>query len=129
MGMGISLAEALDQLAERVPSRDVELFAASLSIQYRTGGALSPVLRKIAYTVRERVNMRSEVNALTAQQRYSAYVISLLPVTLLVLIKFISPNYFALIMQPGMMRFILVGSAVGIVVGLFVMLRIADVEV
>jgi tight adherence protein B len=129
MGMGISLAEALDTLAERVPSRDVDLFVAALSIQYRTGGALGPILRKIADTVRERINMRSQISALTGQQRYSAYLIALMPVFLFVVIKFIAPAYFELIVAPGTMRLILIGSAVGIVLGLHVMLRIADVEI
>jgi tight adherence protein B len=129
MGMGVSLAEALDQLAERVPSRDVDLFVAALSIQYRTGGALGPILRKIADTVRERINMRSEISALTGQQRYSAYIIALMPVFLFIVIKFLSPSYFSLIVQPGIMRIILVGSAIGIAAGLHFMLRIADVEI
>jgi tight adherence protein B len=73
--------------------------------------------------------MRAEVKALTAQQRYSAYVISALPVLLFVLLKFLSPSYFGMVMAPGIMRFILIGGAAGIVVGLFFMLRIADVEV
>jgi tight adherence protein B len=129
MGMGLSLTEALDRLAERVPSRDVELFAAALSIQYRSGGALGPILRKLADTVRERINMRSEISALTGQQRYSAYLISLMPVFLFVVIKFIAPSYFELIVAPGTMRLILIGSAVGVVLGLHFMLRIADVEI
>jgi tight adherence protein B len=129
MGMGISLAEALDKLAERVPSRDVDLFVAALSIQYRTGGALGPILRKIADTVRERINMRSQISALTGQQRYSAYLIALMPVFLFFVIKFIAPSYFELIVAPGTMRLILIGSAVGIVLGLHFMLRIADVEI
>jgi tight adherence protein B len=129
MGMGISLSEALDKLADRVPSRDVDLFVAALSIQYRTGGALAPILRKIADTVRERINMRSQISALTGQQRYSAYIIALMPVFLFVVIKFIAPNYFELIVAPGTMRFILVGSAIGVVLGLHFMLRIADVEI
>jgi tight adherence protein B len=129
MGMGISLSEALDQLSARVPSKDVDLFVAALSIQYKTGGALGPILRKIADTVRQRINMRSQISALTGQQRYSAYLIALMPVFLFVVIKFIAPSYFELIVAPGTMRFILIGSAVGIVLGLHFMLRIADVEI
>jgi tight adherence protein B len=129
MGMGISLAEALDELAARVPSRDVDLFVAALSIQYKTGGALGPILRKIADTVRQRINMRSQISALTGQQRYSAYLIALMPVFLFVVLKFIAPSYFELVIAPGAMRFILIGAAVGIVLGLHFMLRIADVEI
>jgi tight adherence protein B len=129
LGMGLSLIEALEQLADRVPSRDVEIFVAAVSIQYRTGGGLSHLMHKIANTVRERINMRSEIRALTAQQRYSAYLITALPVVIAMVLKFVSPTYFAMLMQPGMMRLILFGAAGGIIVGFFLMLRIADVEV
>jgi tight adherence protein B len=129
LGMGLPLSEALDQLADRVPIRDVEIFVAAISIQYRTGGGLSQILHKIATTVRERVNIRSEIRALTAQPRYSAYLISALPIVVAILLKFLSPAYFALLMQPGTMRIILAAAAVGIVVGFFSMLRIADIEV
>lgn len=52
-----------------------------------------------------------------------------MPVFLFVVIKFIAPHYFEMIVAPGTMRFILIGSAVGIMLGLHFMLRIADVEV
>jgi tight adherence protein B len=129
LGMGQPLTEALDQLADRVPLRDVEIFVAAVSIQYRTGGGLSHIMHKIAATVRERVNMRSEIKALTAQQRYSAYLISALPVALAVVLKFISPDYFAQLMQPGMMRIILLAAIFGVVAGFFTMLHVAKVEV
>jgi tight adherence protein B len=129
LGMGLPLSEALDQLAERVPIRDVEIFVAAINIQYRTGGGLSRILHKIAATVRERVNMRSEIRALTAQQRYSAYLISALPIVLAVILKFLCPTYFAMLIQPGTMRVILVAAVIGIVAGFFSMLRIADIEV
>jgi tight adherence protein B len=129
LGMGLPLSEALNQLADRVPTRDVEIFVAAINIQYRTGGGLSQVLHKIANTVRERVNMRSEIRALTAQQRYSAYIISALPIILAIALRLLNPNYFNALMQPGMMRIMLFASAVGIVAGLVCMLRIADIEV
>jgi tight adherence protein B len=129
LGMGLPLAEALDQLADRVPLRDVEIFVTAVHIQYRTGGALTQVLRNIATTVRQRVNLRSEIRAMTAQQRFSAYLISGLPVLIALSIKFLSPEYFSMLLAPGTMRILLVGGCCGIVVGFFVMLRIADIEV
>jgi tight adherence protein B len=129
LGMGLPLSEALDQLAARVPLRDVDIFVAAVSIQYRTGGGLSQILHKLASTVRERVNMRSEIRALTAQQRFSAYLLGALPIVLALILKFVSPAYFALLLQPGVMRLLVIGAVVGIVAGFFSMLRIADIEV
>jgi tight adherence protein B len=129
MGLGLPLGEALDGLAERVPLRDVEIFVTAVHVQYRTGGHLSEVLRTIANTVRERVNLRGEIRALTAQQRFSAYLISALPLLLAVLLKFMSPAYFERLLEPGLMRIFVIAAGVGIAAGLHFMLRIADIEV
>jgi tight adherence protein B len=129
MGMGLGFGEALDGLAERVPLQDVQIFATAVHIQHRTGGHLSGVLRTIAATVRQRVNLRGEIRTLTSQQRLSAYLVGALPIALALVLKFVSPAYFAHLLEPGTMRILLVIAGVGIVVGFHFMLRIADIEV
>jgi tight adherence protein B len=129
MGMGLGFDEALDGLAERVPLQDVQIFAAAVHIQHRTGGHLSGVLHTIANTVRQRVNLRGEIRTLTAQQRLSAYLVGALPLFLALVLKFVSPAYFEHLLEPGLMRLLLVLAGVGIVAGFHFMLRIADIEV
>ncbi|HYW89933.1 MAG TPA: type II secretion system F family protein [Chloroflexota bacterium] len=129
MGLGLPVGEALDGLAERVPLRDVEIFVSAVHIQYRTGGHLSEVLRTIAGTVRERVNLRGEIRSLTAQQRFSAYLVSGLPVFLALLLKFINPAYFEHLLEPGLMRVFVILAGLGIAAGFYFMMRIADIEV
>jgi tight adherence protein B len=129
MGMGLGFGEALDGLAERVPLQDVQIFATAVHIQHRTGGHLSSVLRTIAATVRQRVNLRGEIRTLTSQQRLSAYLVGALPICLALVLKFVSPAYFAHLLEPGTMRILLIIAAVGIVAGFHFMLRIADIEV
>ena len=129
MGMGLGLGEALDHLAERVPIQDVQIFATAVHIQHRTGGYLSEVLRTIASTVRERVNLRGEIRSLTAQQRFSAYVVGALPFFLALALKFVSPAYFARLLEPGLMRMLVMLAFAGIGLGFYFMLRVADIEV
>ncbi len=129
LGVGLPVGEALDGLAQRVPLQDVEIFVAAVHIQYRTGGGLSQVLRTIAATVRQRVNLRGEIRSMTGQQRYSAYLISGLPVFIALIMKFVSPAYFERLLEPGAIRFLLLGAAGGVVVGYYFMMRIADIEV
>ena len=100
-----------------------------MHIQYRTGGALSQVLRNIAGTVRERVNLRGEVRSMTSQQRLSAYLMGALPLVIALILKFVSPDYFARLLEPGIIRIMLVLAGVGIVTGFYFMMRIADIEV
>ena len=82
MSLGVALQPALNNLVRRVASEDLELMVTAINIQSQVGGNLATVLDSIAYTIRERIRIIGEINTLTAMQRYSGYVITLLPVGL-----------------------------------------------
>ncbi|HYI67012.1 MAG TPA: type II secretion system F family protein [Candidatus Limnocylindrales bacterium] len=93
MQLGLALQPALHNLVRRVDSEDLELMVTAIQIQSQVGGNLATVLDSIAFTIRERIRIHAEINTLTAMQRYSGYVITLLPVGLGVLLFLISPSY------------------------------------
>ncbi|MDH4334661.1 MAG: type II secretion system F family protein [Chloroflexota bacterium] len=93
MSLGIALQPALNNLVRRVASEDLELLVTAINIQSQVGGNLATVLDSIAFTIRERVRIIGEIQTLTAMQRYSGYVITLLPVGLGGLLFLISPSY------------------------------------
>ena len=80
MSLGVALQPALGNLVRRVASEDLELMVTAINIQSQVGGNLATVLDSIAFTIRERVRIQGEIQTLTAMQRYSGYVITLLPV-------------------------------------------------
>ena len=82
MQLGVALQPALNNLVRRVASEDLELMVTAIQIQSQVGGNLATVLDAIAFTIRERVRIHGEIQTLTAMQRYSGYVITLLPVGL-----------------------------------------------
>ena len=129
MALGLGLEETLNNLADRVPVKEIEIFVAAIHIQFRTGGNLSDILRTLANTVRERLRIRGEVSALTAQAKLSSYIVTLLPIGIAVAIKFINPAYFEKLMEPGTMRLMLAVAVMGIVSGFYAMMRIANIEV
>jgi tight adherence protein B len=93
MQLGLALQPALNNLVRRVDSEDLELMVTAIQIQSQVGGNLATVLDSIAFTIRERIRIHAEINTLTAMQRYSGYVITLLPVGLGFLLFVISPTY------------------------------------
>lgn len=93
MSLGLALQPALANLVRRVASEDLELMVTAINIQAQVGGNLATVLDAIAFTIRERVRIQGEIRTLTAMQRYSGYVIVLLPVGLAALLFVISPTY------------------------------------
>lgn len=79
IAMGVSLENALEQMNNRVGSPDFDLVVTAVLIQREIGGNLAQILDSISETIQERIRMKREIKALTAQGRFSAWVLLLLP--------------------------------------------------
>lgn len=128
MGLGLALEEALDRIAERYPSEEMSLLVASINVQYQVGGNLGKVLDLIAETLRERARILGDIKSLTAQQRYSAYLLSAMPVFVTLLLFFVSPGYIGILFRAPYYLF-LVASAALVLVGFYLMQQLAKVDV
>ena len=82
VNLGLPFDQALENMVRRVKSDDLELMATAISVQHQVGGNLAEILDSIAYTIRERVRIKGEIQTLTAQQRLSGYVVAGLPIAL-----------------------------------------------
>jgi len=136
MQLGMALLPALDNLVRRLDSEDLELMVTAIQIQSQVGGNLATVLDSIAFTIRERIRIKGEINTLTAMQRYSGYVITLLPVALGGILFLISPTYISAMLEKppemfglpmGIVFFIIGFISMGI--GYILIRRIVDIKV
>jgi tight adherence protein B len=93
MQLGIPMEEALDHLLRRINSDDLDLCITAINVQREVGGNLAEILDVISYTIRERVRIKGEIAALTAQGRATAWVISALPIVLVLLLFVINRQY------------------------------------
>jgi tight adherence protein B len=128
-GLGYPLQRALENMAERIKSDDLNLVVTAINVQYEMGGNLSSILETISDTIRERVRVLREVQTLTAQQRLTGMILACLPIILAVLISLLRPGYFDPFFEPGwpqMMPAIALGM---IVVGFFLIQKIVDIKV
>jgi len=136
MSLGMALQPALNNLVRRVASEDLELMVTAINIQSQVGGNLATVLDSIAYTIRERIRIIGEINTLTAMQRYSGYVITLLPVGLGAILFLISPSYMTVMLEKPPEMFGLPTGVIFFFIGLISMgagyvliRRIVDIKV
>jgi tight adherence protein B len=136
MQLGVALQPALNNLVRRVASEDLELMVTAIQIQTQVGGNLATVLDAIAHTIRERIRIQGEIQTLTAMQRYSGYVITLLPVGLGAILFLISPGYMgSMIEKPPEMLGLPMGIvlfAIGLLsmgMGYMFIRRIVDIKV
>lgn len=90
---GVSISEALTNLATRVPIRDLRYFVIAVRIQRETGGNLSEVLDSIAALIRERARLFDKVRVLSAEGRMSAWVLGLLPFVTAALLMLVNPGF------------------------------------
>lgn len=95
MTYGNDLREALSNLAERVRHPDIRYMVVTIEIQHATGGNLAEVLAGLAAIMRGRVRMFARIRSLSAEGRFSAYIVSALPFLVFILLTFLSPEYFS----------------------------------
>ncbi len=78
--LGLDTPKALTQMSDRVNSYDYEMTVSATNIQLAVGGNLSLLLEGIAATIRDRIRLKRDIGALTAQGRISGGILFLLPV-------------------------------------------------
>jgi tight adherence protein B len=91
--LGITIEEALNHLLRRISSDDLDLVVTAINVQREVGGNLAEILDVISFTIRERVRIKGEIAALTAQGQITAWVISALPLVLVALLFLINREY------------------------------------
>ena len=136
VNLGLAFEVALENMVRRVKSDDLELMATAISIQHTVGGNLAEILDSIAYTIRERVRIKGEIQTLTAQQRLSGYVVGFLPIALALFLFVAAPRF----MDPMFDKDVAVGGLpVGVIIlffggfmmflGFMAIRKIVDIEV
>jgi tight adherence protein B len=129
VGLGLPLQRALNEMADRVGSDELDLTVTAINVQYELGGNLAQTLETIADTIRDRIRIKREIRAFTAQQRLTGYLLALLPVGLAVALYMIRPEYISRLFQPGPMRLVLLAAVVMQISGFLIMRKIVDIEV
>lgn len=89
--IGVSVYDALDALARRMPGNETMMMARAIRIQSQTGGDLGKVLEQLANTIKERRRIHRKIRALTAEGRASAAILAALPAFLSVFISVTEP--------------------------------------
>jgi tight adherence protein B len=90
--IGISMYDALDQLAARLSSNEMTMLTRSIRLQSQTGGNLAKVLEQLATTIKERRRLNRKIKAITSEGRATGAIISALPVGVGVMILIINPH-------------------------------------
>jgi tight adherence protein B len=127
--LGVPLEDALEVVAVRMDSTDLRQVGLVAALQHETGGNTAEVLDRVAETVRERFELRRLVRTLTAQGRLSRWILTGLPVFLLIIITLLNPNYISPLYSHTAGRVLLIVAAVMVTSGSLVIRRIINIKV
>jgi len=90
---GLPIRDALMQLLERVPSQDLRVLVTAILVQKDTGGNLAEILDRTVFVVRERLRIQGEIQVQTAQGRLTGWILSALPIVMMIVINVVDPGY------------------------------------
>lgn len=126
--MGAAMDTVLTQMNERVSSKDLKLMNSAILIQRRTGGNLAQVLEHLAKTLEERERLNQEIQNSSAESRFIALILTLMPVFIIMMFNSMFDGFVMLMFTlPGMI--ITAVSGLLIAVGLVVIRKISNIKV
>ncbi|MEW6167490.1 MAG: type II secretion system F family protein [Pseudomonadota bacterium] len=121
--LGAPVEAVLMETAEIHRLRDLKVMALAAAINRKYGGSLRNVLRSLIQAVRARDTAARELRALTAETRFSALMLSLIPVGLMLYIFAQNPDYYRNMWLDSVGRWLLIVSVLLQVAGVFVIYR------
>lgn len=127
--LGRDVGEALFALADRIDSEDFKWAVIAVSIQREVGGNLAEVLDTVAETIRDRQNIRRQIEVLSAEGKLSIYVLAGLPVLVTLYMTIVNPDYIGLLFTTRIGIVMLVVASALITLGVFWMTKVVKIDV
>jgi tight adherence protein B len=126
---GRDIPSALSSLYDRVGYEDLRFFTTAVTVQNQTGGSLAEILSRLSKLIRDRFKMRRRVRALTAEGRFSAIALTLLPIFVLGLMNLVAPGLYSTIWGNPTWTYMLLVAAGLTVLGNVVMWKMVNFKV
>jgi tight adherence protein B len=126
---GVSVHDAMLNLARRVPSLDLRYFVVAVLLQRETGGNLAELLDNLSALIRQRFKLLGRIRVLAAEGKLSAYILIGLPFVTAATVYAVNPKFMSLLWtDPAGLR-LSAGAMVMMVLGAMVMWRIVKIRV
>jgi tight adherence protein B len=127
--LGVPLEEALNNMARRVGSDDLDLVATATNISRQLGGNMAEMYETLSSTIRERFRLEGKIDALTAQGKLQGWVVAAMPLVLGVVLNYMRPD----LMQPMLdhiFGYILVAAIMVMeILGILIIRRITNIDI
>jgi tight adherence protein B len=126
LNLGLPIRNALLQLLDRVPSPDLRVLVTAIMVQKDTGGNLVEILERTVFVIRERLRIQGEIRVETAQGRLTGWILTALPVVMMVLLNLVNPGYSSILFHDQLGRKLIYISLGMLAVGGFAIRKIVN---
>jgi tight adherence protein B len=126
--IGMPLGDACARLFERMPVPEANFFGIVIAIQQKSGGNLSEALGNLSKVLRDRKKMAEKIQAMSMEAKASAGIIGSLPPIVMLLVYLSTPEYISLLWTHPTGQLMLVGCAIWMSIGIFVMKRMINFD-
>ena len=123
------MPQAFRRMGERVASQDLRYFVTAVIIQTETGGNLSEILDNIGLIIRDRLQLKGKIQGLTAEGRFSALILSLMPFVIFLGLYLLNREYVMTLFTDPLGIRLLTGAIITISFGILVMKRMVNIKV
>jgi tight adherence protein B len=126
---GADLETALRNLYFRVGQEDLPLFVTAVAIQGTTGGNLSEILGNLSAVIRQRFKMRRKIKALAAEGRFSAFILSGLPIAMFLVLQVMAPDFYGSVWKVELTKIVLACAGGWMAIGNVIMWRLVNFRI
>ena len=127
--LGVPLDEALMVMSRRMDNLDVEQVAIVTRLQREAGGNTAEVLDRVVDNIRGRMELQRLVTVLTAQGRIARYILTAIPVVLLLFFFLVNPVWLEPLWDTTPGNVAMVMWFVMLIGGWFAIKKIVEIEV
>lgn len=127
--MGMPIESVLEEMDKRINSTDFSLVITAVLIQREVGGNLAQILDTISDTIMERIRMKREINALTAQGRLSAVILLCLPFGMGLFMYFTNPERMQLLFDENAGQMAILAAIAMDIIGFAIIHRIVNIDI
>lgn len=129
VSFGANLNQAMKNMLLRVDCPDLKFFVMSVILQRETGGNLAEILGNLSRLIRDRFKLQRKIKTLTAQGKWSAVILVLLPFVLVAVLYLVNPSYLRILGEDPVGRFLVAATIIMQIVGIFFIRQIIRIQV
>lgn len=127
--IGLSIGEAVERFADRVPVPEASFFSIVINIQQKAGGNLSEALTNLSRVLRDRKKMKGKVKAMSTEAKSSAGIIGSLPFLVGGAVYLTTPSYMMVLFTTNIGKIIIACGLLWMGIGIFIMRKMINFDI